>query len=192
MARQCAYGLHFLHSNQIMHRDVKSMNVLVTDDFSCKLSDFGTAKVLTKNPLHTVVGSPLWMAAEVKDGKNYSFPADCYSLGLVLYEIFSGKLPEFDQQTQLAVLPSSGFPFRISLIEPCVKSKPEERYKSNDIVDQINQHVEVLVKKVTSLKEWKEAKPADRSLELVYRFLLALPASESDAIVDRAFNPPKQ
>lgn len=79
MALHMARGLGFLHSKGIAHRDVKSLNVLVTDDYSCKFADFGTAKLINDQQiLHTTnAGTPLWMAPEVRRGV-YSFPADVY------------------------------------------------------------------------------------------------------------------
>lgn len=46
MARHCALGFAFLHKKGIMHRDVKSMNILVTDDYACKITDFGCSKLV--------------------------------------------------------------------------------------------------------------------------------------------------
>lgn len=79
MARHVALGVAWLHKNGIMHRDIKSMNVLVTDDYSCKLTDFGTAKLLGQQQVMMTLntGSPLWMAPEVKVGQ-YGFPADVF------------------------------------------------------------------------------------------------------------------
>lgn len=119
MSRHCALGIQVLHNNKIIHRDVKSMNVLVNKDYNCKVTDFGCSKVSNEfsafNTVNTgtllfVVswltfkGTPLWMAPEVKTG-NYSYPSDIYSLGLVLYELFERKLPMFDPNTQITTLP---------------------------------------------------------------------------------------
>lgn len=71
MARHCALGVSFLHTNHLMHRDIKSMNILVTDDYSCKLTDFGCAKLSSAmSVLNTMnSGTPLWMAPEVRTGQ---------------------------------------------------------------------------------------------------------------------------
>jgi NIMA (never in mitosis gene a)-related kinase len=73
MARHCALGLAFLHRNQVLHRDIKSMNVLVRSDYACKLTDLGCVKLLSEQQMyHTIVtGTPLWMAPEVKSGGVY-------------------------------------------------------------------------------------------------------------------------
>lgn len=98
------------------------MNILVTDDYACKLTDFGTAKLAGAQQIMMTVnaGTPLWMAPEVKVGQ-YSFPADIFryfsatyktnrplSLGLVLFEIFHGNLlPYWDNYTTTITLPTN-------------------------------------------------------------------------------------
>eukprot|EP01125_Pyxidicula_operculata_P011085 TRINITY_DN361_c0_g1_i4.p1 TRINITY_DN361_c0_g1~~TRINITY_DN361_c0_g1_i4.p1 ORF type:complete len:229 (-),score=27.66 TRINITY_DN361_c0_g1_i4:362-1048(-) len=106
MARQCALGLSFLHTNHVMHRDIKSMNILVTDLYECKLTDFGCAKLVSDRQIYNTynTGTPLWMAPEVKRGL-YTFSADVYSLGLVFYELFEKQLPGWNEMTQTIVLP---------------------------------------------------------------------------------------
>lgn len=75
---------------------------------------------------HTMgVGTLLWMAPEVKTGTSYGFPSDVYSLGLVLYELFEGKLPEYDRTTQKVTLPDK---FRSSrTVLPCLHPDPKKR-----------------------------------------------------------------
>ncbi len=126
MARHCALGFSVLHAQQIMHRDVKSMNILVSEDYSCKLTDFGCSKLLGSHVgLQTMgTGTLLWMAPEVKHGHVYGFPADVYSLGIVLFEIFERALPAFDLARGIT-LPSA---FKSApLVLPCVALEPERR-----------------------------------------------------------------
>jgi len=140
MARHIALGIHQLHSNGIIHRDIKSMNVLVTDDFSCKLADFGTAKLnesSTANLMNTAnAGTPLWMAPEVKFGQ-YGFPADIYSLGLVLFEMFQGPLITYwNPQNQTLRLPVI---FKASsLVLPCVNVIPTSRPTAMQVSQQLD------------------------------------------------------
>ena len=70
MARHCALGFSVLHNNGIMHRDVKSMNILVTEDYSCKITDFGCSKLIGQQAMLMTMGTGtlLWMAPEVKTG----------------------------------------------------------------------------------------------------------------------------
>eukprot|EP01124_Arcella_intermedia_P036813 TRINITY_DN9717_c0_g2_i1.p1 TRINITY_DN9717_c0_g2~~TRINITY_DN9717_c0_g2_i1.p1 ORF type:complete len:824 (-),score=168.04 TRINITY_DN9717_c0_g2_i1:843-3314(-) len=81
MSRHCALGIALLHQHNVIHRDVKSLNILLTEDFSCKLTDFGCAKLISdKQAVNTInSGTPLWMAPEVKSGHKYGLEADIYS-----------------------------------------------------------------------------------------------------------------
>lgn len=95
-SRQLLLGLHYLHENKVVHRDLKSANILVTSDGVLKLSDFGSSRkfedlsvVLSKS----LRGSPYWMAPEVVLRKGHSFPADIWSFGCVLIEMVTGKPP---------------------------------------------------------------------------------------------------
>ena len=110
IARQTAQGMDYLHSKNIIHRDLKSNNIFLHNDFTVKIGDFGMATVKTtttapgssgdsgdvpKNP----TGSILWMAPEIlrmnsRDPKDpYTFYSDVYAFGVVLYELGSGLLP---------------------------------------------------------------------------------------------------
>ena len=105
MAREISSGVWFLHSNNIVHRDIKSGNVMLTGDLHCKLIDFGLSQL--KQKLHelggtmtgTLVGSLEWMAPElvsVEDdaqGVSYNKSTDVYALGITMWEIAARKLP---------------------------------------------------------------------------------------------------
>uniref|UniRef100_A0A182QWW8 non-specific serine/threonine protein kinase n=1 Tax=Anopheles farauti TaxID=69004 RepID=A0A182QWW8_9DIPT len=100
IARQAAQGMDYLHAKNIIHRDLKSNNIFLHDDFSVKIGDFGlaTAKVRWSGSQQSnqPTGSILWMAPEVirmKDQNPYSFQSDVYAFGIVLYEMFTEQLP---------------------------------------------------------------------------------------------------
>ncbi|KAJ0406168.1 hypothetical protein ATCC90586_001214 [Pythium insidiosum] len=91
-AKACAY-LHGLDPI-ILHRDIKAENLLLTEKFVCKLSDFGLSRSLQRNDnAQTLCGTPRWLAPEVFRGEDYSEKIDIYSYGIVLWELFCFKKP---------------------------------------------------------------------------------------------------
>ncbi|CDJ53670.1 NEK kinase, putative [Eimeria brunetti] len=91
---QCLFGLHHLHKNSIMHRDIKTHNILLFSSGLVKLGDFGVAKSFKRTKVRkSYVGSPLYMAPEVHSSQGYTYKADIWSLGCVLYELCCLKHP---------------------------------------------------------------------------------------------------
>ncbi|KAE9027103.1 hypothetical protein PF011_g2202 [Phytophthora fragariae] len=106
-------GMHFLHSSKppILHRDLKSVNLLIDADWRCKVSDFGLSKLKafrddqnesgvaasvssgTKNVPRVFIGSSVWIAPEVFKGEEHSEKADVYSFGVILFEALSSSVP---------------------------------------------------------------------------------------------------
>ncbi|KAH3767509.1 protein kinase [Pelomyxa schiedti] len=94
IAISVASGLSSLHSQKFAHRDLKSPNVLVTNDLSSiKLCDVGLSKVLPTSGTASQCGSPYWMAPEVILHKPYNLKIDIYSFAILLYEVIECKLP---------------------------------------------------------------------------------------------------
>ncbi|OQR88940.1 ankyrin 2,3/unc44 [Thraustotheca clavata] len=82
-----ANALAELHSKKMMHRDLKSLNVLLSTEHYIKLGDFGASREVDSS-MTTKTGTPLWTAPEVfESGSHYSFPADIYSFGVILTEL---------------------------------------------------------------------------------------------------------
>ncbi|CDI83131.1 NEK kinase, putative [Eimeria praecox] len=91
---QCLFGLHHLHKNSIMHRDIKTHNILLFSNGLVKLGDFGVAKSFKRTQVRkSCVGSPLYMAPEIHSSKGYTYKADIWSLGCVLHELCCLKHP---------------------------------------------------------------------------------------------------
>jgi tRNA A-37 threonylcarbamoyl transferase component Bud32 len=81
-------GLVYMHSQSMLHRDLKSLNILLTADNHAKISDFGLSKVVESQTINkTNVGSPAWAAPEVLRSQPYTDRADVYSYGVILWEI---------------------------------------------------------------------------------------------------------
>ena len=111
IACQLVSALYYLHSNRILHRDMKPQNILIGKGGQIKLCDFGFARtmgnstfVLTsikgffpiyKSTKHVdfSLGTPLYMAPELVQEKPYDHTADLWSLGCILYELFCGQPP---------------------------------------------------------------------------------------------------
>lgn len=100
MAIQAARGMVWLHFGEpvFIHRDVKPANFLVTENWNIKITDFGLSQASTqgmslRDGKEGARGTPLWMAPEVLEGKEFSTSADVYSFGIVLWEIYSRKEP---------------------------------------------------------------------------------------------------
>lgn len=90
-----ANALAFCESKDILHRDIKPHNIFVSPDGTCKLGDFGIAKIMNQTSSGTVAGTYKYMAPEVYHKQPYGAKADIYSLGLVLYWILNNKRMPF-------------------------------------------------------------------------------------------------
>ncbi|KAK9807274.1 hypothetical protein WJX73_006439 [Symbiochloris irregularis] len=96
IALQVARGLYYLHSNGIVHLDIKSPNILLTETWKAKIADVGLARTLrSKSHLTTIPGGTYdWQAPETLLGRHASFSADIFSYGVVLLEIITGVKPK--------------------------------------------------------------------------------------------------
>ncbi len=106
IAREIGRALICAHQNGIVHRDIKPRNIIVSRTGVVKLTDFGVARDLDAPELTTagtLIGTPFYMSPEQAAGEKVSFPSDLYSLGIVLYEMVTGKKP-FTAENSAAIV----------------------------------------------------------------------------------------
>ncbi|KAK7207298.1 Pkinase-domain-containing protein, partial [Myxozyma melibiosi] len=106
IVRESLIGLSFIHKAGIIHRDIKAANILIKNDGSVQLCDFGVAAQISANhpKRSTIVGTPYWMAPEViTEGATYNYKADIWSLGITIYEMTTGQPPYADQDGMAAM-----------------------------------------------------------------------------------------
>ena len=95
LARQLCVGLAAAHDRGVLHRDLKPANVLIDGRGHARIADFGLAEVADQaRDTHVVAGTPAYMAPEQRAGREVTIQTDLYALGLVLHEMFTGRLPE--------------------------------------------------------------------------------------------------
>lgn len=105
ITRQVASALSVAHNNKIIHRDVKPQNIMITKDGTVKLADFGIAKAVNDATLSTgskIIGSVHYFSPEQARGNYVDERSDIYSLGIVMYEMLTGKVP-FDGDNPVTV-----------------------------------------------------------------------------------------
>jgi serine/threonine protein kinase/Flp pilus assembly protein TadD len=133
IAIQIAEGLEAAHKKDIVHRDIKSQNIMITDEGKIKIMDFGLAKMkggiqLTK--LGGTVGTVAYMSPEQVKGEEVDHRTDIWSFGVVLYEMFTGQLPfrgEYEQAMMFSILNESPEPVTSKLVGTQAISKIIDR-----------------------------------------------------------------
>ncbi len=105
IASQICAGLEHAHKNHIIHRDIKSQNILVNEELVAKVTDFGIARASTNSTITmtgNTIGSVHYFSPEQAKGQHTDEKSDIYSLGIVMYEMITGRVP-FDADTPVSV-----------------------------------------------------------------------------------------
>jgi eukaryotic-like serine/threonine-protein kinase len=132
VAMQIASALEMAHRNNIIHRDIKPHNIIITEDGVAKVTDFGIAKAVSNSTITafgTTIGSVHYFSPEHARGGFTDAKSDLYSLGVVMYEMVTGRVP-FDSDTPVSVALKH---MQEEPIEPIVL-KPDLPKSVNDII----------------------------------------------------------
>jgi len=145
--REALSGLVYLHKSKIIHRDLKSANILVNETGVCRLADFGVSAKQQSESNTTVTGTPLWMAPEILQSQPYNTSCDIWSLGITAIELAEGKPPYSEDNLYGAIDkivknpppalqdPSKFSPQFVSFITTCLKKEPTQRPTSEELLN---------------------------------------------------------
>lgn len=149
--QQVCEAIEYAHKHKIIHRDLKPQNIIVTHEQLAKIMDFGLAKNISQHSKISftgqVLGTPKYMSPEQADGKTVDHSTDIYSLGVILYEILTGRVP-FDSDNVINILAQlandkptlprqihSSIPKELEAIcMKCLEKNPRNRYLSAHVL----------------------------------------------------------
>ncbi|XP_008243692.1 PREDICTED: serine/threonine-protein kinase STY8-like [Prunus mume] len=141
-------GMEYLHHKNIIHRDLKTANLLMDTNNVVKVADFGVARFQNQEGVMTAeTGTYRWMAPEVINHQPYDQKADVFSFAIVLWELVTAKVP-YDTMTPLQAalgvrqglrpdLPSTGHPKLLELMQKCWDADPSNRPSFSDIIAEL-------------------------------------------------------
>ncbi|VAI14040.1 unnamed protein product [Triticum turgidum subsp. durum] len=154
MALDVARGMNYLHhySPPIIHRDLKSSNLLVDKNWTVKVADFGLSRLKRETYLTTKTGkgTPQWMAPEVLRNEPSDEKSDVYSYGVILWELVTQKIP-WENLNSMQVIGAVGFmnqrleipsetdPYWTSLILSCWETDPQSRPSFQELLEKLRE-----------------------------------------------------
>lgn len=176
--QQVCDAVHYGHQKKIVHRDLKPQNIMVTRDNIAKVMDFGLAKNLSMQSLKLsktgqFMGTPQYMSPEQADGRKLDHRSDIYSLGIILYQILTGRTP-YDSDNIINILDQLAYnkptlPQELNPEVPkdlqmvcmkCLKKNPQDRYASAKLLrDDIHAYLEnrpIAISKNKTIKRTKQ------------------------------------
>ena len=188
--RQAAAALDYAHRKGIIHRDIKPANIMIDGSGAVKITDFGIAKITQvegQTLTGVLVGTPNYMSPEQVQGKRGDGRSDLYSLGVILYEMLSGKLP-FSGPTPMALMNERllNYPVPLRVADPsaspqlqeilcrALERDPRNRYaKAQEYANDLANQDQVGVEDRPELRDWQKRK-SQLSRKVFYYAGLAL------------------
>lgn len=181
IAREIAGALSHAHANNLVHCDIKPHNILVTPEGRVKVADFGIARAITSSTVTyngNIVGSVHYFSPEQAKGTKITPKSDVYSLGVVMYEMMTGKLP-FTGETPVSIalkhLSEEPVPIRSideeippaaeAIVQKAMAKNPAERPDSHELIEEISQ-----TEKLLGFSEgYSDGKPDPFATQLISR-----------------------
>ena len=174
---QVVNAVYFLHENQIIHRDIKPENLLIGENNTIKLCDFGWARQLTLKNRSSFCGTVEYMAPEIIESENYDYSVDIWSLGILLYELLMGHSPFKDKTTKNTIvnikLHDLKFGKEISedckdLINKLLEVNRDKRINIKDILTHkfIKNNANLISNSISTNKLFSEYNNSDNNIQL--------------------------
>ena len=161
---QVCDALEYAHTHDIIHRDIKPANIMMLGDGSIKVTDFGIARATTSTKTRTgiIKGTPYYMSPEQTKGLKLSGRSDIFSLGVVFYQLLTGKLP-FDGENMAAIMyqitsvnPTPPTEYKTGLNKPILtvlnKALEKDHDKRYAHARDMGKHIRMIFKKMSEIE----------------------------------------
>jgi len=173
ISKQICDGLVEAHRLGVVHRDLKSNNIMIDKDGNARIMDFGIARLVKEKGITgegVVIGTPEYMSPEQAEGEELDQRSDIYSLGVILYEMVTGRVP-FERDTALGIAMKhksetpkdpktvkADIPYELSrLILTCLEKRKDNRFRSaEELLSELKKIVEPEGKKIITPR-WRNS-----------------------------------